>query len=156
MDFSLFYSWTTNRYWGLLGFNLKEQEEKNNVQSKIKCMFKRKKQTGKSQSKLSSNLILQTMTLDKCAALTKEQMVSSTVPNAELDAIPVLGVGSEFELDQHNHKQRPRMGALFRGSLGRNQELWVLHLAESDSRPADSVREPERKVREQSWADGSL
>lgn len=92
MDFSLFYSWTTSRYWGLLGFNLKEQEEKNNVQSKIKCIKKKKRGTGKSQSKLSSNLILRTMTLDQCVALTKEQMVSSTVPNAELDAIPVLEV----------------------------------------------------------------
>lgn len=68
------------------------------------------------------------------------------VPNAELDAIPVLGVESGFELDQHNYKQRPRMGALFRGSLGRNRVLWGLYLAESDSKPADSGREPERKA----------
>lgn len=44
MDFSLLYSWTTSGYWGLLGFNLKEQEEKKNVRSKIKCIFKKKKE----------------------------------------------------------------------------------------------------------------
>lgn len=38
------------------------------------------------------------------------------------------------------------MGALFRGSLGRNRVLWGLYLAESDSKPADSGREPERKA----------
>lgn len=43
----------------------------------------------------------------KCLILTKEQMVSSTLPNSELEAITVLGVDSELELDQHNHDRRP-------------------------------------------------
>lgn len=38
------------------------------------------------------------------------------------------------------------MGALFRGSLGKNRVLWGLYLAGSDSKPADSGREPERKA----------
>ena len=65
MDFNLFYSWMTDRCWRFLGFTLEEQEEKNTVQSKIKCI-KKKKDTGKVQNKLSSNLILRTVTLDKC------------------------------------------------------------------------------------------
>lgn len=52
-------------------------------------------------------------------------MVSSTVPNSELDAIPALGIESEFALDQHNHNQRPRTGALFRGSLRRYNEVYI-------------------------------
>lgn len=43
-DFSLFCSWMTSRHWAPLGFNLKEQEERNNVQSKIKMHLQKKKE----------------------------------------------------------------------------------------------------------------
>ena len=57
MDFSLFYFWMTGRCWRFLGFNLEEQEERNNVQSKIKCISKKKKKKEQERHKASSLLI---------------------------------------------------------------------------------------------------
>ena len=109
MDFNLFYSWMTDRCWRFLGFTLEEQEEKNTVQSKIKCIKKKK-----IQEKYKTNSLLiwflgqwHWTNVHKCLILTKEQMVSSTLPNSELEAITVLGVDSELKLDQHNNDQRP-------------------------------------------------
>lgn len=64
---------------------------------------------GKSESKLSPSPQLRAVTLNKCL---QEEMFPSTVPDSELDIIPALEFGSEF--DQHSSKKRPQMGNLFR------------------------------------------
>lgn len=120
MDFSPFYSWMTSRHWGLLlGFNLEEQEERNNVQSKRKCISP--KGAGKQRSKLSSNLLPRTVTLDKCPLMFRpgrRAVASRTAPNSEVDALP--GPGCSRARPAHSESEA-RMGAPLRRSSGRNR-----------------------------------
>lgn len=110
------FSWMTDRCWRFLGFTLKEQEERNTVQSKIKI-----------QEKYKANSLLiwflgrwHWTNVHKCLILPKEQMVSSTLPNSELEAITVPGSWLRARTRPTQSWPEARMGAVLRGCLGRN------------------------------------
>lgn len=118
MDFNLFYSWMTNRY--LLGPSWLFLEK--HVQSKIKWIYKNG-ESHKARYLPDWHLGPWHWTnVYKCSTLTKQWMVSSTVPYC-LDIIPALRVGSKVELDQKNNNQKPGIGVPFRRGSERD---WVV------------------------------
>lgn len=101
---------------------LKRRRGKGKGRGRRKRRRRRRRRRGrrrKAQSKLSSNQIPKTMTLDRCSQMLNTNKRTEVGTRVGCHPSPG-GLESELELDQPNHNQRLGMGAPLRGSLGRN------------------------------------